>query len=87
MATRRLSRIKAGIPDDLELVKKVFWSIAVQHIFNVLYYDYAIASQFTPGRFAAYRQPGRTSWLGWALRCRDFVATGDCDRANPPDFC
>ena len=40
--------------------KNAFWSFTVQNVFDDLYYDYAIASQFTPGRFAAYPQPGRT---------------------------
>jgi iron complex outermembrane receptor protein len=37
-----------------------FWSVAVNNLFNALYYDYAIASQFTDGRFSAYPLPGRT---------------------------
>jgi iron complex outermembrane receptor protein len=36
-----------------------FWSLAVQNIFNVAYFDYAIASAFTSGFFTAYPQPGR----------------------------
>jgi iron complex outermembrane receptor protein len=32
-------------------------------VFNVLYYDYAIASAFTPGALSAYPLPGRTFML------------------------
>jgi iron complex outermembrane recepter protein len=38
----------------------VFWSLSVNNLFNALYYDYAIASAFTDGRFSAYPLPGRT---------------------------
>jgi iron complex outermembrane recepter protein len=31
----------------------------VNNLFNVLYYDYAIASAFTPGAFSADPLPGR----------------------------
>jgi iron complex outermembrane receptor protein len=45
-------------------IKNFFWSLTVQNVFNdANYYDYAIASPFTPGRFAAYPQPGRTYLL------------------------
>ncbi len=37
-----------------------FWSLSVNNVFNALYYDYAIASAFTDGRFSAYPLPGRT---------------------------
>jgi iron complex outermembrane receptor protein len=37
-----------------------FWSLSVNNVFNALYYDYAIASAFTPGAFSAYPLPGRT---------------------------
>jgi iron complex outermembrane recepter protein len=39
---------------------RYFWSLSVNNVFNVLYYDYAIASAFTPGAFSAYPLPGRT---------------------------
>ena len=39
---------------------RFFWSLSVNNVFNVLYYDYAIASAFTPDRFSAYPLPGRT---------------------------
>jgi iron complex outermembrane recepter protein len=41
-------------------INNFFWSIAVQNIFNVLYFDYAVASTFTLNRFNAYPLPGRT---------------------------
>jgi iron complex outermembrane recepter protein len=40
--------------------QRFFWSLSVNNIFNALYYDYAIASAFTPDRFNAYPLPGRT---------------------------
>lgn len=40
--------------------ERFFWSVSVNNIFNALYYDYAIASTFTPDRFSAYPLPGRT---------------------------
>ena len=40
--------------------QRFFWSLSVSNLFNVLYYDYAIASAFTPGAFSAYPLPGRT---------------------------
>ena len=42
---------------------RYFWSLSVNNMFNVLYYDYAIASAFTPGAFSAYPLPGRTFLL------------------------
>jgi iron complex outermembrane receptor protein len=39
---------------------KFFWSFSVQNVFNVLYFDYAIASAFTVGTYNAYPLPGRT---------------------------
>jgi iron complex outermembrane receptor protein len=39
---------------------RFFWSLSVNNLFNVLYYDYAIASAFTAGAFSAYPLPGRT---------------------------
>jgi hypothetical protein len=35
-------------------------ALSVNNLLNALYYDYAIASTFTPGRFSAYPLPGRT---------------------------
>jgi iron complex outermembrane recepter protein len=42
---------------------RYFWSLSVNNVFNVLYYDYAIASAFTPGAFSAFPLPGRTFML------------------------
>lgn len=39
---------------------RFFWSLSVNNVFNALYYDYAVASSFTPDRFSAYPLPGRT---------------------------
>ena len=41
-------------------IDKFFWSVAVQNVFNTLYFDYAIASAFTFGTYNAYPLPGRT---------------------------
>jgi iron complex outermembrane receptor protein len=40
--------------------KNFYWSFAVQNLFNVLYFDYAVASSATLGRYNAYPLPGRT---------------------------
>ncbi len=40
--------------------KNFFWSFAVQNLFNVLYFDYAVASSATFDRYNAYPLPGRT---------------------------
>jgi iron complex outermembrane receptor protein len=40
--------------------ENLFWSIAVQNLFNVQYFDYAVASSATFGRYNAYPLPGRT---------------------------
>ena len=48
---------------DLKLsgqYERYFWSLSVNNVLNALYYDYAIASTFTDGRFSAYPLPGRT---------------------------
>ncbi|MGP9814003.1 TonB-dependent receptor [Rhodopseudomonas sp. NSM] len=37
-----------------------FWSASVINLFDAQYYDYAVASSFTPGRYGAYPLPGRT---------------------------
>jgi iron complex outermembrane recepter protein len=56
-------RIPANATMDLKLsgqYQHFFWSVGVNNLFNALYYDYAIASSFTEGRFSAYPLPGRT---------------------------
>lgn len=40
--------------------QRFFWSLSVNNVLNALYYDYAIASAFSEGRFSAYPLPGRT---------------------------
>ena len=48
---------------DLRLggeMKNLFWSAAVQNLFNVEYFDYAVASSATYGRYNAYPLAGRT---------------------------
>jgi iron complex outermembrane receptor protein len=56
-------RIPADATVDFKLsgeYQHFFWSLSVNNLFNALYYDYAIASTFTDGRFSAYPLPGRT---------------------------
>jgi iron complex outermembrane recepter protein len=56
-------RIPASATIDLKLggeYQRFFWSLGVNNVFNALYYDYAIASAFTEGRFSAYPLPGRS---------------------------
>lgn len=55
--------IPANATVDLKLsgeYDRFFWSVSVNNLFDVLYYDYAIASSFTPGAYSAYPLPGRT---------------------------
>ncbi|MHC2255446.1 iron complex outermembrane receptor protein [Bradyrhizobium embrapense] len=57
------SRIPGNATADVKLsgqVDRFFWSVSVNNLFNALYYDYAVASSFTAGRFSAYPLPGRT---------------------------
>jgi iron complex outermembrane receptor protein len=42
--------------------KNFYWSVAVQNLFNVDYFDYAVASASTFGTYNAYPQPG-TSYM------------------------
>lgn len=56
-------RIPADATVDFKLsgeYDRFFWSLGVNNALNALYYDYAIASAFTDGRFSAYPLPGRT---------------------------
>jgi len=56
------SLIPASATVDFKLsgeYQRFFWSLSVNNVFNALYYDYAIASAFTEGRFSAYPLPGR----------------------------
>jgi iron complex outermembrane recepter protein len=55
--------IPANATVDFKLsgqVDRFFWSVSVNNVFNALYYDYAVASTTTDGRFSAYPLPGRT---------------------------
>ncbi|WP_461317028.1 TonB-dependent receptor [Bradyrhizobium embrapense] len=57
------SRIPGNATADVKLsgqVDRFFWSVSVNNLFNALYYDCAVASSFTAGRFSAYPLPGRT---------------------------
>lgn len=59
-------RIPADATVDLKIsgaVDHFFWSFAVNNLFDRLYYDYAIASAFTPLKYAAYPLPGRAFLL------------------------
>ena len=40
--------------------KHLFWSVSVQNLFDVQYFDYAVASSATFGRYNAYPLAGRT---------------------------
>ncbi|MDB5503716.1 MAG: TonB-dependent receptor [Tardiphaga sp.] len=54
--------IPANATIDLKLsgeYDRFFWSLAVNNLLDAQYYDYAVASTFTPGRFNAYPLPGR----------------------------
>jgi iron complex outermembrane recepter protein len=56
-------RIPADATIDFKLsgaYDRFFWSLSMNNLLNALYYDYAVASSFTPGRFATYPLPGRT---------------------------
>jgi iron complex outermembrane recepter protein len=56
-------RIPANATVDFKLSGEYghfFWSLSANNLLNALYYDYAIASSFTAGRFSAYPLPGRT---------------------------
>jgi iron complex outermembrane recepter protein len=60
------SLIPANATVDFKLsgeYDRFFWSLSVNNVFNALYYDYAVASTFTDGRFNAYPLPGRTAML------------------------
>jgi iron complex outermembrane receptor protein len=59
-------RIPADATVDLKIsgaVDHFFWSFAVNNLFDRLYYDYAVASSFTPLKYAAYPLPGRSYLL------------------------
>jgi iron complex outermembrane receptor protein len=61
--TNTAPRIPAHTLVDLKLsgeVERINWSVAVQNLFDVRYYEEGFASSFTPGTYSAYPMPGRT---------------------------
>ena len=55
--------IPANATIDVRLggeVDRLFWSVSVQNLLNVDYYDYGITSTTTKGYFVAYPAAGRT---------------------------
>jgi iron complex outermembrane receptor protein len=57
------SKIPGNATVDLKLsgeYEHFFWSVSANNLLDALYYDYAIASAATLGRFNAYPLPGRT---------------------------
>jgi hypothetical protein len=52
-----------GRPQALRRGRSFLLVVRRQQRLNALYYDYAIASAFTPGRFFAYPLPGRSYLL------------------------
>ncbi|MGO3927511.1 TonB-dependent receptor [Rhodopseudomonas pseudopalustris] len=61
--SNRQTKIPANATVDIKLSGELdhfFWSLSVINLFNAQYYDYAVASSFTPGRYGAYPLPGRT---------------------------
>ncbi|HWE79694.1 MAG TPA: TonB-dependent receptor [Pseudolabrys sp.] len=61
--TNTQPKIPANATVDVRLggeYERFFWSLTVQNLFNVSYFDYSIASATTQGYYAAFPQPGRT---------------------------
>jgi iron complex outermembrane receptor protein len=59
----RQPRIPANALVDVRIggqVQNFFWSVAVQNLFDVEYFDYSVASASTLGAYNAYPLPGRT---------------------------
>jgi len=55
--------IPAAATVDLKLggeLDRFFWSVSVNNLFDALYYDHAVASTTTSGRFNAYPLQGRS---------------------------
>jgi iron complex outermembrane receptor protein len=46
------------------------WAAAVNNLFDEAYYTYAVRSNFTPDRYAAYPLPGRHGWVSAEYRFR-----------------
>lgn len=65
------AKIPAYTVADLKLLHHVGeWelSAAINNLFDRRYYNYAVSSQFTAGKYNAYPLPGRTFWLGLSYR-------------------
>ena len=58
--------VDVGLSGEID---RFYWSFKVQNLFNVYYFDYAVASPFPEGflsklgRYNAYPQPGRAFLL------------------------
>ena len=81
-------RIPANATVDLKLsgaYDRFFWSLRVNNLFDAQYYDYAIASTFTPGRFCGL-SAARTDLHGEGRRDVLIQAAGSacCHRGDPP---
>ena len=60
-------KIPAYSLTDIKLVQKmgaVQWNFAINNLFDRKYFNYAVSSQFTLGKYNAYTLPGRTFYLG-----------------------
>lgn len=60
-------KIPAYAIADIKLVHQVGGlqlNASVNNLFDRNYFNYAVSSQFTPGRYSAYPLPGRTLYLG-----------------------
>ena len=60
-------KIPAYTVADIKIVhKRGAWqlSTSVNNLFDRKYFNYAVSSQFTPGRYNAYPLPGRTLFIG-----------------------
>ena len=61
------TKIPSYVLTDLKLVHQMQgwqFNAAVNNLFDKKYYNYAISSTATPGRFNAYTLPGRTFFVG-----------------------
>jgi iron complex outermembrane receptor protein len=66
-------RIPAYTVVDTRIEHRVgnwIWAAAVNNLFDEAYYTYAVRSNFTADRYAAYPLPGRHAWLSAEYRFR-----------------
>jgi iron complex outermembrane receptor protein len=66
-------RIPAYTVVDTRIEHRVgnwIWAAAVNNLFDEAYYTYAVRSNFTPDRYAAYPLPGRHGWVSAEYRFR-----------------